>query len=510
MKGLRSLRSSKDLLATIGLVVSLFFLLYLPIYFGKIPYKPKKEPTPLIQVPEAKYIKEGIYAIYHTGVYVPLKNDTHKIDSESISIRKILSKKGETSVIANYAIYENGSIRFSKNSTLHHGFGFWLDKGYFDENLTYHPIRNFTGEEKKEWIIKTLFGTMGESWKFRLLRIKNITFNGIERPCWYLEEFSGHYGKGVFYFDIGTGILLLHASGFRGVGSTTELLSTNLDLTENTLPSSEYLESLRKIEPELFEFRLPRYEIVETSCKPNSNEVKIWVKANEKISSGVANLTLAYLNCRRWGKIYLTSLHAYNGSHSVFIDPENENPGEEKDYIYKAINFGDNGRIKWRWMVDENAKELCNFRYLTYWIDNVPNYAIDFCEIEKGKWYEYSLNLKGNHTIGIGVFSWLEGNNDWDAAIDYIEVEKNGTRTVYDFENGTLEGWNRYNSYECKTEWLKASLPFEGCEKNEVEILNFSIPQPLRAKKYYLMHLYVNGIKQRSYCITYNFTEIVE
>ena len=247
---------------------------------------------------------------------------------------------------------------------------------------------------------------------------------------------------------------------------------------------------------------LPNYRILETLCKPDSNEVKIAIEATKNIPAGLANLTLKYSTYGQSGDVYITSSYAYDGSYAVFIDPENDNWGGEKNYIYKTIDFGNSGKITWRWMIDHDAK-YCGFRTLSYWLDGERTDVLDFCYAEKEKWYEYSLELSGTHKIGIGVYSPRDGNNKWDAAIDYIEVEKDGSKTIYSFEDGSLQGWNEYNSYGYKTERFKTSLSFDGARKGEIKILNFTLPQPLEADEYYSGNLYVNNVKQYVYCSTY-------
>ncbi|MEM5834520.1 MAG: hypothetical protein QXQ69_01565 [Candidatus Aenigmatarchaeota archaeon] len=246
---------------------------------------------------------------------------------------------------------------------------------------------------------------------------------------------------------------------------------------------------------------LPNFEIIESYCDLNSNEVKIAIEALKNMLGGEANLTLKYSTYGTSGDIYITSSYAFNGSYSVFVNPENDNWGGEENYIYQTIDFGNRGKIKWRWMVDEDA--CCyGFRYLSYWLDGTRRKVLDFREAEKGKWYEYTLELNGTHKIGIGVYSALDGNNDWDAAIDYIEVEKDGSKTIYNFEDGTFQGWEKYNSYGYKTSSVSASSSFEGAKKGEVKILNFTLSSPLKRNESYTIYLEINKVKKTSYCYT--------
>ena len=374
----------------------------------------------------------------------------------------------------------------------------WKDKNIV--NISYLGSKNIIGRKCDNFRFDVnLEKLIRETTEFPLFITKNANFSLFS--C----------------YDESTGIPLIFSYSLD-TNDTRYSRSIKMGFEANSFSSSAEIDEITLPVPYEKVKWLPNFQLLETLCKPNSNEVKVAIKATKYIPSSSANLTLKFSTYGQSGDIYISSSYAYEGSHCVFINPENDNRGGEENYIYKTIDFGSSGKITWRWMVDEDAKKYCGFRKLSYWLDGSRKNVLDFCEVEKEKWYEYSLMLNGTHKIGIGVYSPGDGNNDWDAAIDYIEVEKEGRKTTYSFEDGSLQGWETYNSYGYKTQTFTSTILFNGAKKDEIKILNFTLPITLEKDKSYSGYLYIGNLKQIIYCSTYQpsyyftgfFTQLLE
>jgi len=263
-------------------------------------------------------------------------------------------------------------------------------------------------------------------------------------PLYFSQEITVNYSYGSYSY----------LSGYK---TTFEAKSLTFDVDETQIKLPV---SLNKVQ------WLPRFDIAETLCPENSQEIKLAIQTVKDLPSGNATLNISDTQTTTtYPYAEVTGYDHYCFSLSDIVY------GTTLKFTFTSKNDSSYSR---QFIIGIDCSEAHGKNlYPSY------SYGCEYCSGE-GKYcsmgtyryasYTFSSNLPGTHEICV----WPTSEKEYLWQLDKIEIEKKV-------------------QYRIQTD-------FEGMKKGETKVLTFSVPFTFKKNNYYYLTLNIEGFTDSSYC----------